>query len=302
MTMNKTHLLKRIRELSTPLSPLTVDYQEKLIPLSDIRCVAFDFYGTMFISDVGDIGIDEEDQEKSRNSIKNGLKAVGFTLTKKKAGKRGKELFENTINTYITAAKNNGIDYPETDIREIWWEVLSKLMYEQYIRGELTKESSLQFGIEYEFRMNNIWPSPNLSTLLQNLLKNERPLGIISNSQYYTPLAFEAFLEHSPEEFGFDRDLLLWSYKTGFKKPSQNLYHIFLEEAEQQGIAPQQILYIGNDIYKDIYPAKTLGMHTGLYIGDKRSIRHEAEDLQKEKYQPDLIINDIQQVSEALNL
>ncbi len=300
--MNKSYLLERIRELSSPLSPLTVDYQKILTPLTDIRCVAFDFYGTMFISDVGDIGIDEEKQEESKKSIENGLKAAGFTLTKKKTGKRGKELFENTINAHITAARNNGIDYPETDIREVWWEVLSKLINEQYIRGKLTKTSSLQFGIEYEFRMNNIWPSPNLATLLQNLLNNERSLGIISNSQYYTPLAFEAFLEHSPEEFGFDSDLLLWSYKTGFKKPSQNFYHIFLEEAEQQDIEPQQILYIGNDIYKDIYPAKAVGMHTGLYIGDKRSIRHEAEDLQKEKYQPDLIINDIQQVSEALKL
>lgn len=300
--MNKTLLLERIQDLTNPLSPVTVDYQKKLTSLSGIKCVSLDFYGTMFISGASDIGIEDEKKEKSIRCIQESLEEIEFTIKKKNTGERAKELLENTINAHITAGRNNGVDYPEADIRAVWWDVLSRLLDEEYISGNLTKESALRFGVEYEFRMNAIWPSPNLASLLQSLLDHGLTLGIISNSQYYTPLAFEALLEQSPQKFGFHSDLLFWSFKTGYKKPSQNFYHLYLEAAAQKDIDPHHILYIGNDIHKDIYPAKTLGMKTGLYIGDKRSIRHEAEDLKQEKYQPDLIIDDLQQISECLKL
>lgn len=294
-------LVERIRELTNPITPHRIDHKTKFQTLNDIRCVALDFYGTMFISDAGDIGIDEEQKENSVYFTES-LSNTGFTILNDDAGQKGVELFEEEIESTITAARNKGIDYPEPDVRTVWFDVLRRLMEEEYISGDLTKESAKYFGIEFEFRINQIWPVPSLAEFLQSLLREDLSLGIISNSQYYTPIAFEAFLDSRPDEFGFNPNLLIWSYKSGRKKPSIHFYEEFVDAAEKEDIEPREVLYVGNDIRKDIEPAKELGMKTALYVGDSRSIRHTHDELQKEKFQADLIVEELHQILDCLSL
>ena len=71
-------------------------------------------------------------------------------------------------------------------------------------------------------------------------------------------------------------------------------------QPERKKLRPEEILYIGNDIRKDIQPTKALGMRTNLYVGDRRSLRHEVEGLSREDYRPDLIIDDLQQIQQCL--
>lgn len=299
--MNNNLLRDRILELSNPISPQPVDHKLKTQTLEDIRCVALDFYGTMFISNAGDIGIDEEQQQNSLYFTES-LESTGFTIRNENTGQKGVDLFEEIIEANITAARNKGIDYPEPDVRSIWFDVLRKLIEEEFISGELTRESARYFGIEFEFRINKIWPVPGLAEFLQSLLNKDLILGIISNSQYYTPLAFEAFLGNRPEDFGFNPNLLVWSYETGRKKPSRHFYERFVNAAEEENIQPQEILYIGNDIRKDIQPAKELGLKTALFVGDTRSIRHTHDEIEQEKYQANLIIDNLHQVLDCLSL
>lgn len=298
---NNNLLCERILELTNPISPQPVDHQTKLRTLENIRCVAFDFYGTMFISGVGDIGIDEE-QQQNNVYFTESLESTGFTILNDDAGQKGVNLFEEIIEANITAASNKGIDYPEPDVRSVWCDVLRTLIEENYISGDLTKQTAKYFGVEFEFRINQIWPVPGLEEFLQSLLKHNLTLGIISNSQYYTPIAFEAFLGSSPEEFGFNPNLLIWSFKTGRKKPSRHFYEQFVYAAEEENIKPQEVLYVGNDIKKDIHPAKELGLKTALYVGDTRSIRHTHDELEQRKFQPDLIVDNLHQILDCLSL
>lgn len=299
--LQKHNLRERIRELTNPISPQRIDHKTKFQTLEEIRCVALDFYGTMFISNAGDIGIDEEQKQNSVYFTES-LKSTGFKIINDDAGQKGVELFEETIESTITAARNKGIDYPEPDVRSVWFDVLRRLIEEEYISGELTEESAKYFGVEFEFHINQIWPVPSLAEFLQSLLKKDLTLGIISNSQYYTPIAFEAFLGSRPEEFGFNPNLLIWSFKSGRKKPSPHFYEEFVNAAEKEDIEPQEVLYVGNDIRKDIQPAKELGLKTALYVGDTRSIRHTHDELQKEKFQADLIVDDLHQILDCLAL
>lgn len=300
--MDRERLLKRIQTLTNPLFPVSTHHSTKLEPLYGIKCIAFDFYGTMFISGVGDIGIDEDQQKASSNVFLQSLQETGFTIRDKEAGKYGISLFKEVIESFISAAKNNGIDYPEPEIREVWWEVLTQLLAEDYIEGKLNKETAVRFGIEFEFRINNIWPVPNLESILTSLLDRDLELGIISNSQFYTPLAFEATMEKSLEEFGFNPNLLIWSFESGRKKPSPHFYELFVKAAEKEGLKPEQILYVGNDIRKDIQPANALNLKTALYVGDQRSLRHEPDELTRQAYQPDLIIDNLNQILDCLKL
>ena len=300
--MEKQILINRIQDLAKPLSPSPPGHETCLKTLPGIKCVAFDFYGTMFISGVGDIGIDEEQDIQNASHFKSALRDTGFSVSGDKAGVLGVELFQSIINRYISRMKDEGIEYPEPDIVEVWTDVLNKLSGEGYIQGEVTHERAVRFAIEFEFRVNSIWPVPDLARILNELLEHGYKLGVISNSQFYTPLAFEAIIGSSPQAFGFDPDLLVWSYATRMKKPSVEFYKTFTDVLEDsKKMLPEEVLYVGNDVRKDIQPAKQLGMKTALFVGDSRSVRHNSEDLEREEFQPSLIIDDLSQILGCVN-
>jgi len=296
----KRMLIERIKELAEPLSPISIDHATSLKKLSGIKCVAFDFYGTMFISGVGDIGIDEDPEGESEEIFRNSLEAAGFTVNDVSAGTYGLQVLEKTLARHKDEAKERGIAYPEPEIREVWKDTLKEMAEQSMISGSVDESSIAKFAVEFEFRINAVWPVPNLAGILTNLKKQGLELAIISNSQFYTPLAFEAIIGQSPENFGFNKDLLVWSYKCGRKKPDTDFYADFVNRIQEQGMDPTEVLYVGNDINKDIKPAKYLGMHTALFVGDSRSIRHEESELKHLSQSPDLVIDRLSQIHECL--
>ena len=296
----KRMLIERIKELAEPLSPISIDHATSLKKLSGIKCVAFDFYGTMFISGVGDIGIDEDPEGESEEIFRNSLEAAGFTVNDVSAGTYGLQVLEKTLARHKDEAKERGIAYPEPEIREVWKDTLKEMAEQSMISGSVDESSIAKFAVEFEFRINAVWPVPNLAGILTNLKKQGLELAIISNSQFYTPLAFEAIIGQSPENFGFNKDLLVWSYKCGRKKPDTDFYADFVNRIHEQGMDPTEVLYVGNDINKDIKPAKYLGMHTALFVGDSRSIRHEESELKHLSLSPDLVIDRLSQIHECL--
>ena len=300
--MDKTLLIDRIKDLTSPIFPKSFKHDTQLSKLTDIKCVSLDFYGTMFISGVGDIGVDEEQKSASKRYIREALEQVGFSPAKKDAaGQKALEQFKRALEQQIAQKRSTeGIEFPEPTIISVWQDVLKALAQMNIIEGKITEEVSIRVAVEFEFRANNIWPVPELDAILKDLLTHDCKLGIISNSQFYTPLAFEALMGETTDAFGFDPDLQKWSYENGVKKPSLQFYSRFTDELPAKNLAPENVLYIGNDLFKDIIPAKKLGMKTGLYVGDRRSVRHEKEDLEPPKNKPDIIINDLHQIASCL--
>lgn len=301
--MKKRELLDRIRSLTSPLAPQPFGHSTKLTMLTGIKCVAFDFYGTMFISGVGDIFVDEELSSPYAKYFEDALQQSGFSIQKASVsiGAAGLDCFKQMLKIRINRKKAEGITHPEPDILAVWEDVLAQLSEEGFIKGALKKDHIIRFAIEFEFRANRLWPVPDLAAILQKLRQQGLMLGIISNSQFYTPLAFEALLGQSPPDAGFEPELLKWSYHEGVKKPSVELYRQFRKELPGRNLSPEEVLYVGNDLFKDIIPALKIGFKTALYVGDQRSVRHDKEDL-KAAPQPDLIIDKLSQIIDCLQL
>ncbi len=297
--MKKNILLNRIKELSSPVYPESVGHDTHFSSLSRIKCVAFDFYGTMFISAAGDIGIDENKDEGNIRFFKEALRHCNFNILDKSAGKKGIGEFQKVIDRHIDEMKEQGVDHPEPDIREVFFDVLTALHRKNLIRGDVTEDIATLFAIEFEFRSNAIWPLPDLLTDLEELKKRGLALGIISNSQFYSPVSFEAMTSITIDKFGFVPALQKWSFKYGIKKPSLSFYRLFIDELPQHDLQPEEVLYIGNDLNKDVLPAKHFGMKTALYVGDRRSIRHQQEDL-IDKHLPDIMIDELSQIKDCL--
>jgi len=299
--MKNDDLLKeRFKTLSRPLEAEPTGTESSLKKLENIKAVIFDFYGTLFISGVGDIGID--DGKSDAGLLLDAIESIGLEITDERAGKRGYEIYDKVVTEQIQDLKASGIPYPEPDIRIVWRNVLNQMYAENLIKTATNKSDYTRMAVEFEARMNPIWPMPDLQETLDGLKARDIELGIISNSQFYTPLAFEALCDQTLADLGFNMNLLHWSYEESRKKPGVVFYRHFLEKAEKHlpNLAAENYLYVGNDMLKDVYPANELGMKTALFAGDSRSLKWRQADARTKDLAPDLIITELKHLLECV--
>lgn len=275
-----------IRALSQPLEPIPTSLEPKLPSLPDIRSVVFDVYGTLVISGSGDIGVSEGIQKET--ALRSILRDLAITPPYHDTSLS--ERLVDFIREEHTRAHQEGIDFPEVEIRELWAKLL-----------EIQPGPDLEtVAIAYECASNPVWPMPGSQDLLDSLQAAGISMGIVSNAQFYTPYLFESFYLRALDQLGFYPDLSFFSYRHRRAKPGTWLYAQLRDALEARGIQPQQVLYIGNDALKDIHPAAQLGFRTALFAGDQRSLRLHSERFDLEP--ADAIITQLQQVLDILDL
>ena len=63
-------------------------------------------------------------------------------------------------------------------------------------------------------------------------------------------------------------DPIVISGDHGFRKPDRRLFQLALDGL---GVAAKHVLYVGNDMYCDIYGAREAGMRTALFDSDQNT-------------------------------
>jgi len=270
-----------IRSLCTPLEPQPTDAVADIAPLTGIRAVLFDVYGTLVISASGDIGL--AGKQDTAGAFAAALDAAGVQAP---AG-TGPASLVQAIRAFHAERKAAGVQFPEVDILQIWRQVLH------------TRKDPRHLAVEYECRVNPVWPMPGLADLLNNLRSRGLVLGIVSNAQFYTPLMLEAFLGASLADLGLDAECCAWSYRLLEAKPSIRIYEEALAGLDRvHGIESGKVLYVGNDMRNDIWPASVVGCRTALFAGDARSFRLREDDPLCTSVIPDRIVTDLRQISD----
>ena len=139
---------------------------------------------------------------------------------------------------------------------------------------------------------------PHLKQILQELKNKHIIVGIISNAQFFTPYLFDWFLKSDLKHLGFEPNLILFSYKFGYAKPSSFLFEVASSRLNEINIHADSVLYVGNDMLNDIYPAQKSGFITGLFAGDARSLRLRKNDPRCKDLSPDIVITDLIQLAD----
>ena len=282
MILNKKTIRKYIHRLSPIQTGLTP--QGKLS--KKIKCVLFDVYGTLFVSGLGDIRPLQQ-SSSTLNQIEQLLADYSIRMTPPTLLQR----YYGAIETEHAALRKIGIDYPEVKIDQIWTGVLQN--------DDLN--TVRQFAVEFEWIVNPVYPMPNLGKMLSACRRAGMLLGIVSNAQFYTPYLFKWFLYSEPPGLGFHRDLIFYSYCFGIAKPSQMLIKMAVAELREKKIQLDSVLYVGNDMLNDIYPATVAGMQTALFAGDQRSLRLRSDDSKCKNLNPNLVITNLVQLIEHIS-
>jgi len=250
-------------------------------PRAKIQCILFDIYGTLFISESGDIGI----SKKTSSQMQKLEHLVRQFNIRKKPRELIRELFQ-VIEDEHRRLRSTGIDYPEIQIDRIWKQILKS--------DDLAMVR--RFAIQYELIVNPVYPMPHLKSTLAACRRKSLPMGIISNAQFFTPLLFEWFLDAGMKGLGFHPDLVFLSYRIRRAKPSTWPFQKAAAAIRALGLKPSSALYVGNDMLNDIYPANQLGFQTALFAGDARSLRLRTEDSRCRNLSADLILTDLAQL------
>ena len=278
-------LLEIIRKLSRPAKPVPSGISPLLPPLSGIKAVIFDIYGTLFSSACGDL--EPEPDQRAEKLLQSILRDYDIKPPADQAPLT--TLLHDLIKREHEGAREQGTPYPEVEIRHLWGKLL-----------DLPPGPALEeIAIHYECGVNPVWPMPGASELLSALRHEGLPLGLISNAQFYTPKLFPALLGMNLSELGFTPNLCVFSYRHGIAKPDPALYEILRKKLDHHHIEPGETLYIGNDVLKDIDPAARLGFHTALFAGDNRSLRLHPD--RNGLRPPDAILTKLNQVVKLLD-
>lgn len=252
------------------------DAKMRLCRLEGIKAVVFDVYGTLFSSGAGDISLAGE--VDNAQIIHDTLADNGFPIDQNGMDPPLDKRLHDTIRAHQQKRRNAGVEYPEVEIRSVWRDFLEDLTSRLDISPSRSPDID-KLVVDYERRVNPIRIMPDLRELLDFLNTRQFVTSIISNAQFYTPLLFEAYLGKSLQELGFCEKCSVWSYELLEGKPSQTLYKKAAANLlSHHGISPEQVLYVGNDIRNDIWPAQAIGFKTALFSGDQLSLRRRVDD------------------------
>lgn len=272
---------KSIQRYLRCLVPLPTSLRPGGVLKEEIKCVLFDIYGTLFVSGSGDISIADKKSPK--------IEEIKGLLTKYSIRISPQSLLDElyrTIKERHRELRNRGVDFPEVNIDLIWMKVLSN--------DDITVVR--QFAVEFELIVNPVSPMPNLENMLTACRDRCQSMGIISNAQFYTDYLFKWFLGSDLNGLGFDPELVYYSYQFQIAKPSAMLFQIAAQKLKERAIMPSNVLYVGNDMLNDIYPAKAIGFQTALFAGDRRSLRLRADDPRCKDLRTNLVITDLDQL------
>ena len=292
-------LIRRIGELSRPMEPVPTQVEPTRRHVHGIRAVLFDVYGTLLISGSGDVGTAM--RTSRAEALMEAAGQLGITLGEAEA-EQGLQWLHDEIGEAHRKRREEGVLCPEVDICRIWHRVFERLHDAGLQESRPDAQELARLAVEYECRVNPVWPMPGALETVHRLHAAGLRLGIVSNAQFYTPLLFKALFAGSPRKLGFAEDLCSWSWQHLEAKPSVNLFRRPLQALDMHDIAPQQTLYVGNDMLNDIWTAREAGCKTALFAGDDRSLRMRRDVDRCRGLKPTAVVNRLESLLELLSL
>lgn len=187
--------------------------------------------------------------------------------------------------------KSSGEEFPEFDAVRLWHDFLSDQMADNRQKtsrppGVQKLNHMAQFLAEI-FRaasMFKLQPYPGVLETLMTLAKGYR-LAALSDaqSQWALPelrtVALQSFFES-----------VIVSGDLGYRKPDPRIFALAFKRLK---LEPKETLFVGNDMYRDVYGAQQAGMQAVYFATDQGRSKHKNTE-------PDYIIYHFQELPTAV--
>ena len=234
-----------------------------------IRAILFDINGTLT-----DILTNEADENAYRTTA-NFLSYYGVDIS-------SSTLKESFFNLNRLQRKMSPEEYPEFDSAKIFADVISDYKT-SFIADEraLAQTASVVYRSATRYKLEpycGVW-----DTL--TILSKQYQLAAVSDGQ---SLWAEPELKAVKLERFFK--FVLVSGDFGYRKPDRRLFDIAIKKL---GVTPEETIYVGNDMYRDVYGARNAGLKTVFFKSNQGEHSYCGAE-------PDYIIYDFRQLTDAV--
>jgi putative hydrolase of the HAD superfamily len=221
----------------------------------DIRAVAFDVNGTL-IEILTDEGMDEI------------FRSAAHLLTYQGIDVRRHDVRDRYFQIMKEQQKSSSERYPEFDATGIWRRIVEEGATEFTRALPVEKLALLPLFLAEMTRgisRRRLRLYPHVRKTL-NILRQHFPLALVTDAQ-------SAYARAELHRVGLLDyfDPIIVSGDHGFRKPDRRLFQFALDQLE---VPPENALYVGNDMHRDVFGAREAGMHTVLYDSDQGNKYH----------------------------
>ncbi len=242
----------------------------------DIRAVAFDVNGTLV-----EIRTDEGMEQIYRSA--------GHTLTYAGISLRRGEV-RDLYNRYLKQQKADSPEkHAEYDAVGIWRRIVEEHASD-YTRSmppaKLAELPTFLAELTRGVSRRRLALYPNVRAVLTTL-RTLMPIAVVTDAQ-------SAWARAEMNQVGLLEyfDTIVVSGDHGFRKPDTRLFQYALDA---MGVPAAQTLYVGNDMYRDIFGAREAGMRTAMFTSDQGTKEHRD-------CRPDFMIDDHLELLDLLGI
>jgi len=217
---------------------------------ADVRAIAFDVNGTL-TEIVTDEGMDEA------------FRAAGHFLTYQGIDLRRHEVRDLYLGILKRQQQESAEEHAEFDAVAIWRTIISDNQTDYTRRLPAEKLAQLPLFLAELYRgvsRRRLRLYPHVRRVL-DLLHARFPLAVVTDGQS----AYARAELHQVGLLGYF-DPIIVSGDHGYRKPDRRL---FQAAAAGMQVAPEHVLYVGNDMYRDVYGAREAGMATVMFDSDQ---------------------------------
>ena len=221
----------------------------------DIRAVAFDVNGTL-VRILTEDGIDQ-----IFRSAAHFLTYQGIALHRHQV----RDLYFQIMKEQLRASPE---EYPEFDAIGIWRTIIEGHLTDFTRTLSVRKLEQMPLFLAEMSRgisRRRLGLYPHVREVL-DVLRERYPLALVTDSQ-------SAFARGELHKVGLLDyfDPIIVSGDHGYRKPDRRLFEFALHG---MGVAARNALYVGNDMYRDIYGAQEVGMKTVMFDSDQGAKVH----------------------------
>lgn len=239
----------------------------------NIKGILFDINGTLI-----DIHTDEGMDEIYR-AISHFLTYQGIDLHRGEVRDQYYRMMEEQV-------KRSGEEHPEFDTVALWREFLTRNLNPARTQHPESLQALPRFLAQMYrgISRHRLELYPDVKSVLDEL-KPHFSLAVVSDGQ-------SAWAMPEMRATGIDSYFapIVISGDHGFRKPDPRLFQAALDGI---GAEPEEVLFVGNDMYHDVFGAKQIGMKTVLFASNQGRRQMEGVD-------PDYIIYRFSELRQAI--
>jgi putative hydrolase of the HAD superfamily len=223
----------------------------------DIQAIAFDVNGTL-------IEITTEDDKPEI------FRGIGHFLTYQGIDLRRNDVRDLYFSTLKEQQHASTEKYAEFDAVAIWRKIVDDHATDYTRSLRASKLESLPIVLAEMYRgisRRRLALYPYIHDVL-DILRTKYKLAIVTDAQSAYARA-ELYKAGILDYF----DPIIVSGDFGYRKPDPRLFQMALDKL---GVAARNALYVGNDMHRDVFGARELGMTTVMYNSDQGTKEYEG--------------------------